>query len=205
MTLATIAPAASLPCRIPPEPVLPLGVEQYHEMIRAGILENGAPAELLEGWLVKKMTKDPPHTLSLGCTFDALSALVGRDWHVRKEDPVTTGDSEPEPDVSVVRGRRRDYSDSHPGPADVGLLIEVADASLDRDRVWKKRIYASARIPVYWIVNLVDRQVEVFTNPSGPGPRPDYAVRHVYRGGQEVPVVLDGEIVGRISVDEMLP
>lgn len=205
MTTATVEPSSVLACSIPPEPVLPLAVEQYHEMIRAGILENGAPAELLEGWLVRKMTKDPPHTLSLGCVFDALAEVVGPDWHVRNEGPVTTGDSEPEPDVSVVRGRRRDYAERHPGPEEVGLLVEVAEASLNRDRVWKKRIYAAARIPIYWIVNLVDRQVEAFTGPSGPRPRPDYAASQVYLPGQEIPVLLAGQEVGRIAVDDLLP
>lgn len=205
MTAVIVESHAPVTCGIPPEPVLPLGVEQYREMIRAGILENGAPAELLEGWLVKKMTKDSPHTSGLGCTFDALSAMIVGEWHVRKKDPVTTSDSEPEPDISVVRGRRRDYADRHPGPEDAGLLVEVADASLDRDRVWKKRIYASAGFPVYWIVNLADRQVEVFTEPSGPGSRPDYAVQHVYRSGQEVPVLLDGTLVGRLAVEDILP
>jgi Uma2 family endonuclease len=205
VTTAMVEPSVGLTLGIPPEPVLPLSVLQYHEMTRTGILESGAPFELLEGWLAKKMTKDPPHTLSHGCTFDALSALVGLGWHVRKEDPVTTDDSEPEPDVSIVRGRRRDYADRHPGPADVALLIEVADASLARDRGWKKRLYAAARIPVYWIVNLVDRQVEVCTEPSGPCHRPDYSVTDVYRAGQSVPVVLDGHLVGQVAVEELLP
>ena len=205
MTLATVDPHVLPVCGIPPEPVLALTIGQYHEMLRAGILENGAPTELLEGWLVRRMTKDPPHTLSVGCACDAMAEVVGADWHVRNEGPVTTGDSEPEPDVSVVRGHRRDYARRHPGPDDVGLLIEVADPSLDRDRGWKKQIYASARIPVYWIVNLVDRQVEVFTNPSGPCLRPDYAASQVYRPGQQVPVVLDGQEVGVIAVDELLP
>jgi Uma2 family endonuclease len=75
---------------------------------------------------------------------------------------------------------------------------------LNRDRGWKKRIYAAARIPVYWIVNLVDRQVEAFTGPSGPRPRADYATSQVYLPGQEVPVLLDGQEVGRIEVDELL-
>jgi Uma2 family endonuclease len=205
VTIVAFETPVCLTPRIPPEPVLPLSVEQYHEMIQAGILENGAPFELLEGWLVKKTTKDPPHTLSLGCTFDALSDLVGPGWHVRKEDPITTDDSEPEPDVSVVRGRRRDYADRHPAPSDTGLLVEVADASLDRDRGWKKRLYASAGIPVFWIVNLAERQVEVFTHPSGRCQRPDYAVQEVYQAGQAVPVVLDGQRQGQIAVDDLLP
>ncbi len=65
--------------------------------------------------------------------------MVGPGWHVRTEGPVTTVDSEPEPDVSVDRGCPRDYADHHPGPEHVGLLVEVADTSLDRDRGWKRK------------------------------------------------------------------
>jgi Uma2 family endonuclease len=192
-------------CAVPPEPVLQLTVEQYHEMTGAGILVEGDPIELLEGWLVRKVTKYPPHMLSAGCTLDALAAVVGTPWHVRAEGPIVTRDSEPEPDVSVVRGQRRDYARRHPGPEDVALLVEVADTSLERDRGWKKRIYAAAEIPVYWIVNLADRQVEVFAGPSGPGDEPDYGTRQVFLPGDQVPVVLDGNEVGRIAVDDLLP
>jgi len=184
---------------------MPLTVEQYHEMARAGILLDGDPIELLEGWLVRKMTKDPPHTLSVGCTFDSLGQLTGSDWHVRIEGPITTGDSEPEPDVSVIRGRRRDFADRHPGPDEVGLLVEIADTSLDRDRGWKKRIYAAARIPVYWIVNLSDRQVEVFTQPTGSGEQADFASRQVYQAQGTIPVVLYGKELGQIAVADLLP
>jgi Uma2 family endonuclease len=205
MAASTIPSLTSDRLAVPPEPVLPLTVGQYHEMVRAGILAEGEPIELLEGWLVGKMTKDPPHTLSVGCTYDTLRQLVGPIWHVRSEGPITTGDSEPEPDISVIRGRRRDFVDRHPGPSDVALLVEVADASLERDRGWKKQIYAAARIPVFWIVNLVDRQVEVFTQPSGPGKQPDYATGQVFAASDAIPVVLDGREVGTIAVSELLP
>jgi Uma2 family endonuclease len=118
---------------------------------------------------------------------------------------VTTADSEPEPDVAVIRGLREDYVARHPGPEDVGLLVEVAEASLDRDRGWKKRIYAAAEIPVYWIVNLVDREIEVFTRPSGPSDQPDYGTRQVFLPGDQVPVVLDGNEVGWIAARDLLP
>ncbi len=81
----------------------------------------------------------------------------------------------------------------------------MADTSLDRDRTWKKRIYATAAIPANWIVNLVERQVEVFTEPSGPGDRPEYETRQVFLPGDQVPVVLDWQEVGPIAVDDLLP
>ncbi len=192
-------------CGMPPEPVTRLTVEQYHEMARAGILPASAPLELLEGWLVRKMTKDPPHALSVGCTGDALVSVVGTRRHVRTESPITTADSEPEPDLTVVRGVRRDYVDRHPGPAEVELVVEVADTSLDRDRRWKKTLYAVQGIPVYWIINLVDRQIEVFTRPTGPHAQPDYADCRFFRDGEQIPVVLDGIEVGRFAVADLLP
>jgi Uma2 family endonuclease len=205
MTVSTGPPLASDRFAVPPEPVLPLTVEQYHEIARAGTLLDGDPIELLEGWLVRKMTKDPPHTLSVGCTYDSLGQLIGPDWHVRIEGPVTTDDSEPEPDVSVIRGRRRDFADRHPGPDKVGLLVEVADTSLERDRGWKKRIYAAAQIPVYWIVNLIDSQVEIFMQPTGSGEQADYASRKVFQAPDTIPVTLDGKEVGQIAVADLLP
>ena len=205
MSVATLEPATSRRFAVPPEPVLPLTVEQYHAMIRSGALKSGDPIELLEGWLVNKMIKNPPHSASTARTRRRLNELMPDGWSVDSQEPVTTVDSEPEPDVVVIRGLREEYVERHPGPEDIGLLVEVADTSLERDRGWKKRIYAAAEIPVYWIVNLVERQVEVFTGPSGPGDRPEFGTREVFLPGDRIPVVLDGNEVGRIAVDDLLP
>jgi len=205
MSVATLEPATSRRFAVPPEPVLPLTVEQYHAMIRSGALISGDPIELLEGWLVNKMIKNPPHRVAVRKCRMALEGLLPAQWSLDIQEPITTTDSEPEPDISVTRGDTTTLLDRHPGPDEVGLLVEVADTSLDRDRTWKKRIYAAAAIPAYWIVNLVERQVEVFTEPSGPGDRPDYETRQVFLPGDQVPVVLDGKEVGRIAVDDLLP
>ena len=89
---------------------------------------------------------------------------------------------------------------AHPGAADVALVVEVADSSLAEDRKMAA-IYGGAGVPVYWIVNLVDRQVEVYTDPGIGG----YATRTDFRPGQQVPVVIDGREVGQIAVDDILP
>jgi hypothetical protein len=83
--------------------------------------------------------------------------------------------------------------------------VEVADTSLAQDRGNKKRLYARAAIPIYWIVNLLERQVEVYADPTGPAEEPDYRQQQVYREGDTVPVVLDGEEVGSLAVRELLP
>jgi Uma2 family endonuclease len=190
---------------VPTEPIWRLSVPQYHQMIQAGILTDDDPVELLEGWLIAKMPKNPPHRVATGLTRSALENHVPKGWYVDVQEPITLDDSEPEPDVTVVRGERRQYSDHHPGPRDLGLLVEVAEASLQRDRTSKKRVFARERIPVYWIVNLIDRQVEVFSDPSGPGSQPDYRQQHVYRVGDEVPVVIEGREIGRMAVRDLLP
>jgi Uma2 family endonuclease len=85
------------------------------------------------------------------------------------------------------------------------LIVEVADSSLRRDRVFKKRLYAAAGILVYWVVNLPEARIEVYTDPSGPIERPDYHQRRDYGQSDTVPVLIDGVEVGRLPVHELLP
>jgi Uma2 family endonuclease len=211
MTLSTIVPAVAPPAPaadgddIPTEPIWRITVDQYHEMIRRGILADDDPVELLEGWLVIKMSKNPPHVLAADLAADMLHEVAPAGWHVKRQDPITTSDSEPEPDVALVRGTRRDYHDRHPGPSELGLVIEVADSTLVRDRTIKKRAYARAAVSVYWIINLVDRVVEVFTDPTGPAEQPDYRRRTDYREGDLIPLTLDGRQVATIAVRDLLP
>lgn len=182
-----------------------LTVEQYHEMVRIGILQSGAPVELLEGLLVKKMTTNPPHRIAAWLVRDALTKLVPAGWYVDAAAPVTTSDSEPEPDTAVIRGHTRDYPDRHPGPADVAMLVEVSDTSLQRDEIIKKRIYARSRMPVYWIVNLPENRIEVYTNPSGPAAEPTYATCQHFGPDDQLAVVIDGNEIGRLTVRDLLP
>ena len=98
-----------------------------------------------------------------------LSDAVPARWFVNSQDPITTMKSEPEPDASVIRGDRRDFLIGHPQPKGVALIGEVADSSLAYDRGIKKRIFALAAIPVYWIVNFEDRCVDVYTDRPGAG------------------------------------
>lgn len=190
---------------VPTEPIWRLTVEQYHEMIRAGILTDDDPVELLEGWLVIKMPKNPPHRIASQLTRESLTRFIPAGWHVQAQDPITTDTSEPEPDVSVVRGDTRQYADRHPGPEDLALVVEVAESSLARDRGRKKRIYSRARVPVYWIINLIDNKIEVYTSPSGPTKKPDYRQRRDFGPSDQIPVVIDGKVVARLKVRELLP
>ena len=83
----------------PPEPIWRLSVAQYHEMMNTGILDEDDPVELLEGWLIPKMPKNPPHMVTKGLASDALARLLPPGWHVNEQEPITTEDSEPDPDV----------------------------------------------------------------------------------------------------------
>jgi Uma2 family endonuclease len=199
------APVNRQPPGVPSEPIWRLSVEQYHEMARAGILTRDDRVELLEGWLVAKMTKHPPHVIATGQIHDALRGIIPDGWYVTKEDPVTTLDSEPEPDLAVIRGTRRDYSVCHPGPHDVALVVEVADTSLPRDQTFKKGIYARAQFPLYWLVNLPEARIEVYSDPRAPSPQADYRQRQDYGPPDAVPLVIDGREVGRLAVRELLP
>ncbi len=128
--------------------------------------------------------------------------MVPEGYFVREEKPVRIPDfDEPRPDVSVVRGDPELYSTHHPGPADVALVVQVSESSLDRDKGKKQLNYASSAIPVYWIVNLVSRQLEVHTSPGPNG----YQTSQILTPADEVPGVIEGREVGRIAVAEILP
>jgi Uma2 family endonuclease len=180
-------------------------VGRYQQMIEAGILTAEDKVELLENHVVLKMPRNRPHDGTLDLVKAVLPGLLPPGWLVRMQQTVVLADSQPEPDFSIVRGTPWSYLTRHPGPADVGLIIEVADASLLRDQRDKTRIHARAGIAVYWIINLVGRRVEVYSQPSGPTAAPAYGAPQVYQPGDAVPLTLDGTLVGSIPVADMLP
>jgi len=180
-------------------------VAQYHEMIRAGILTEDDPVELLEGLLITKMPKNPPHRMATHLTSEALRAVIPDGWYVDSQEPVTLADSEPEPDVCVIRGTTRDYAEHNPFAQDVALVIEVSDSTLEWDRESKRRVYAQAGIAVYWIVNLVDHCLEVYSNPTGRVEEPDYQESQIFADDSIVPVWIDGREVAQIAVQNLLP
>ena len=190
---------------VPDMPIYRLTVEQYLAMAEAGILTEDDPVELLEGWLVQRMTKNPPHIVATGSLVDFIPPLLPGGWFLTIQDPIATPDSLPEPDVALIRGARRDYLQRRPKAADIALVVEVADTSLEQDRGLKKRLYARAGIVVYWIVNLVDEQIEVYSEPTGPADEPTYLQHQSYAREDEIPLVLDGNEVARLRVRELLP
>ncbi|MBL8793754.1 MAG: Uma2 family endonuclease [Planctomycetia bacterium] len=180
-------------------------VAEYHQLIQLGVLTENDRVELLEGWLVHKMPHNPPHDGTIQVANESLIGRLPAGWKTRIQSSITTADSEPEPDITVVRGDARTYLLRHPGPSDIGTLIEVADSTLHLDRGDKARLYARAGIVIYWIINLVDRQVEVYTDPTGPDAAPRYRQRQDYPETASVPLVLDGQQLTLIPVRDLLP
>ena len=172
---------------------------EYNELAKIGILTESDDLELLEGYLVHKMVRNAPHDGTIDSLMDILFPMMPGGWRVRVQQAVTLRDSVPEPDLAVVRRKGVGYKQGHPAPADIAIAIEVSDSSLDSDRADKCRIYARAGIPVYWIVNLVDNQIEVYTSPIG-DPTPEYRVRTDRHPGDDIDVILDGRTVGSVSV-----
>ena len=185
-------------------PLFRMSVACYHESIAAGVFDD-SQVELLEGVLVEKVPKDPIHAAVNNIVADLVRPLCPASFVVRLQDPVTTDDSEPEPDVTVVRGEQKDYLRRHPGRAETVLLVEVSTSTLVRDRGLKQRVYARAGCQLYWIVNTVDREIEVFSNPMSARPRSGYRERSVYHLGESVPVVIDGQLRGALAVDAIIP
>jgi len=189
---------------LPPFPVLKFTVADYHRIAEAGILVSGDPFELLAGWIVPKMTINPPHNKAVRLLNRRLGRLLCDDWVLQIQGAITLlPESEPEPDVVVAFGPEEKY-EANPEAKDVVLVVEVADSSLERDRGSKLKIYARARIPVYWIVNLIDRKVEVYTLPRG-GRNPSYRRRQEFGPDDQLPVILDGARAGELPVSGILP
>lgn len=180
-------------------------VGRYQKMIETGILTSEDKVELLENYVVLKMPRNPLHDGTIQLASETLPPYLPRGWRLRVQLTVVLTDSQPEPDLAIVRGDARTYITRHPGAADVGTLIEVADSSLLRDQYDKTRIYARGNIPHYWIVNLVDRRVEVFSQPSGPTTVPAYGSYQIYQPGDAIPLILDGTTVGTVAVNDLLP
>ena len=180
-------------------------VPEYEKMIETGILNDEDKVELLEGLVVLKMSRNPAHDGSIDLAQDVLRRALPIGWFIRAQEAVTLSESVPEPDIAVVRGTVRSFLRRHPGSADIGMLVEIANVSRDRDLVDKARIYARDGIPYYWVVNLIDNRVEVFSLPSGPTAAPAFGQRVEYRVGDSIPLTLDGVVVGSIQVQELLP
>ncbi len=178
---------------------------EYHRMIDLGIFGPEEKLELLDGYLVLKMPQSKAHRAAVLRLATRLPSRLPAGWVVTTQAPIAVGGMDPEPDGAVVRGADADYDARDPGEADFGIVIEVSGSTLALDRSAKGRLYARVGLPVYWIVNVVDRRIEVYTNPNPTANPPAYTNRTDYAFLDPVPLVLDGITVATIPVAELIP
>lgn len=167
MTSLTAPPTLTLE----PNRLKRLTVQDYHRMSELGILDPGERTELITGQIVLMTSKGSPHVLTLRLLAIALDKLLSQQpVFVSTQDPIHLDNySEPEPDLTIVRGTVLDYADRHPRPSDIHLLVEVVDSTLKQDCEIKDKLYAQAGIADYWVVDLKNRQLHIFRNPTPTG------------------------------------
>jgi Uma2 family endonuclease len=173
-------------------------VDDYERMVETGILTEQDRVELIRGEILEKMVIGDPHCACVNRLTRTLVQLTGNDAVVSVQNPVRLDESAPEPDIAVLRPRDDFYGNGKPEPADVILLIEVSDSSLDYDRTVKAPLYAGAGIREYWIVNLEDDCVEVHRDPQPDGSYRD--VRLLRRGDRIELAELPGVAVATADV-----
>jgi Uma2 family endonuclease len=168
MTLSNILP--NPPLTLEPTSLKRWTVQDYHRMSELGILDPNERTELIAGHITLMAAKGTPHVTSLHLLANALRGLLGNTALVRTQDPIRLDDfSEPEPDLAIVRGTIFDYADHHPYPSEVFLVVEVADSTLRQDCEIKDKLYAQANILEYWVLDLKNRQLNIFRNPTPTG------------------------------------
>lgn len=150
---------------------LPLSVSAWHGLIAANLAPKRG--ELIHGAILAKLRKSFLHTKLAALLWEKLNQAAGPGWWIRKEDPLTFEDSEPEPDISVVSGTCQDYT-AHPSTA--VLVIEISVTTLAEDREMAS-LYATAGVHEFWIVNAPGRCIEVHRQPSGGHYQEQFTVR----------------------------
>lgn len=178
-----------------------ISCDEFIRAVEFGVFGTKVELELIEGELIEKVGENAPHASAIRLSRAALElAFFGSTAFVSEQHPIvleTT--SMPEPDIAIVRGTLRDFDDRHPGPADILLLLEVSNTTLAYDRAEKGLFYARMGIAEYWILNLVQRQLEVYSRPQNG----QYYSMRIYGEADSVsPICLPG---ASLSVSDMLP
>jgi Uma2 family endonuclease len=169
--MQTLKPMPNLTLAVDPAAVKSWTVQDYHRMSEMGVLTPDERTELINGQIVIMASKGTPHVLALRLLSRSLDALLANQpFFVSTQDPIQLDDwSEPEPDLMIARGTVLDYADRHPRPSDIELVVEVADSTLKQDCEIKDKLYAQAGIADYWVLDLKNRQLHVFRNPTPTG------------------------------------
>jgi Uma2 family endonuclease len=187
-----------------PSSLYRMTLEKYESLIVSGFFSKRDDVHLINGYLVNRKPESPLHGAVCEVIRLAIEAFLLIMWHTRSEKGlrIPSQVSMPRPDLVIVRGTPRDYIARYPEPADTALVVEVSNTSLDQDRAMAD-IYGAGGVPVpvYWIVNLVDGQVEVYSNPGPSG----YQSLEVLAPGHVLHVMVDGVKIGEIPVADILP
>jgi len=174
--------------------------EDVQHMVQIGVIGEDERFELLDGYLVPKMGMSKAHRGAIFRLAANLPPHLPAGWILMQQCPVALGSFTPEPDSAIIRGPFAAYDSRDIGAADFGIVIEVCDSTLVFVRRGKGRNYALSGVPVYWIVNVADKQIEVYTGPTATG----YTSRTDYKPGDSVPITLDGAAAGVIAVSELI-
>jgi Uma2 family endonuclease len=151
--------------------------DEYYKMAEMGVFKPEERVELIGGRIVAMSPQNSPHATALTLSSDEIRKIFSGNFIVRMQLPLDISPaSQPEPDIAVVRGTARDYARAHPATAE--LVVEVSESTLAFDRGEKASLYASASIPEYWVLNLVDRCLEVHRDPI---PMPSQPYGYGYR------------------------
>ena len=155
------------------EPTMKLWtVAEYHRISELGILDADGRTELIDGQILLMTAKGTPHTTALRLLASLFDDLFNNDRsiYIITQDPIQLNDlSEPEPDLVIVKGTVLDYTEHHPYPKDIHLVVEIADSTLKQDCQVKDKLYAKAGIAEYWVVDIKNRQINIFRNPTPTG------------------------------------
>ncbi|MFK7807955.1 MAG: Uma2 family endonuclease [Saprospiraceae bacterium] len=142
-------------------------VEEYYKLAEVGIIKDSDHVELIDGQIVTMSPIKSFHAGIVNRIVRLLSEFNGKKILVSPQNPIhLSTHSEPEPDIIIAKFKADDYISEHPTPEDIYCLIEVSDTTLLKDREIKQPLYAKANIPEYWIINLVDKQIEIFRQPK---------------------------------------
>ncbi len=175
-------------------------VNDYHRLIASGIL-NERQVELLAGEIVEMSPEGPLHTVyGEGLANYLRRQLTEKAW-IREARPITLSDSEPEPDIAIVKLPWFQYSEHHPYPNDIFWLIEISDSTLEKDLKEKQKIYGEAGILEYWVLDVKARKIIIFRQPNPTG----YTIRQEFNQGKiaslafpEVEIPIDKVFSGQI-------
>ena len=183
----------------PTVPLRRFTVEEYHRLIEEGFFAADERFELVNGYIVAKMARDPIHDAIIEILDELIRPQLPSGWRMRVQSALTTATGEPEPDIAIVPGSPRDRLTSHPRSSEAALVIEVSNSTLAFDRTEKLRDYARGGTSVYWIVNVPEQQIEMHTAPTGDR----FARSEIVPVGQVAEVTIGDSHVVRVVTADM--